>query len=182
MAGITWAVTLAGRTWEISLDRSQDDSGYLLAKADGSEGPDLINVRLHRVHGNLYHLTIGNRTEPVWLNRDGKGTGAALRGRHYLAEVEEARFHRLKRDIAVSAGGRGPADVVAPMPGLVLSVQVSEGEEVSPGDAIAVVESMKMENEITSPHGGIVQSVLVTEGTVVDKGDSLVTITAPETD
>jgi len=182
MAKITWAVTLAGKTWEFSLDRSREEDGYILSRADGDDGPEETRVSLCRVHGNLFHLTVGNRTEPVWLNRDGKGIQAALRGRQYLAEVEEARFHRLKQDIAVTSGSRGPADVVSPMPGLVLSIQVTVGDEVSPGDGIAVVESMKMENEITSPHGGIVEAVLVTEGAVVDKGESLVTIVAPGSD
>jgi biotin carboxyl carrier protein len=180
MAKMTWAVTVAGETREFTLERSRDGNGYLLTRADEEDGEGETRVSLSRVHGNLYHMTVGNHTEAVWIDRDGNGIRAALRGRHYLAEVEEARFHRLKQEIAVASGARGPSEVVAPMPGLVLAIRVSEGDEVAPGDAIAVVESMKMENEITTPHGGIVESIMVSEGMVVDKGRSLVTIVAPE--
>jgi biotin carboxyl carrier protein len=59
------------------------------------------------------------------------------------------------------------------MPGKVVRILVRPGQEVAAGDAIAVVEAMKMQNEIKSPKKGVVQKVLVGEGAAVNAGDVL---------
>lgn len=67
-------------------------------------------------------------------------------------------------------------EVSAPMPGTILKVLVSNGQAVSEGDAVIVLEAMKMENEITAPVSGTVTSVLVSQGDSVDVGKVLLTI------
>lgn len=67
-------------------------------------------------------------------------------------------------------------DVVAEMQGTILDVAVSEGDEVSPGDVVCVLEAMKMENDITTERGGTVTHVEVAPGDSVDMGDLLVKI------
>ena len=62
------------------------------------------------------------------------------------------------------------------MPGTILKVLVSNGQAVSEGDAVIVLEAMKMENEITAPVSGTVTSVLVSQGDSVDVGKVLLTI------
>jgi glutaconyl-CoA decarboxylase len=64
--------------------------------------------------------------------------------------------------------------VVAPMPGIILSIAVKEGDEVNAGDAILVLEAMKMENEIHAPRAGKVKKVHVSEGAEVRSGSELV--------
>ncbi len=64
--------------------------------------------------------------------------------------------------------------VSAPMPGFVLSLTVSEGNAVSAGDALLILEAMKMENEVSAPHGGRVKKIFVSEGDQVSAGDGLV--------
>lgn len=76
---------------------------------------------------------------------------------------------------AASAPGAGE-EVVAPMPGTILKVLVSNGQAVKSGDAVVVLEAMKMENEITAPCDGTVTSVCVSQGESVDVGKVLVTI------
>ncbi len=58
----------------------------------------------------------------------------------------------------------GSGEVVAPLPGLILKILVKEGDSVSEGQPVAVMEAMKMENEIESPVSGKVSRVLVSEG------------------
>jgi acetyl-CoA/propionyl-CoA carboxylase biotin carboxyl carrier protein len=62
------------------------------------------------------------------------------------------------------------------MQGTVLSVEVEEGDEVAPGDTVAVLEAMKMENDIDAERGGTVSQLLVSEGESVDMGDVLVVL------
>jgi acetyl-CoA/propionyl-CoA carboxylase biotin carboxyl carrier protein len=76
------------------------------------------------------------------------------------------------------AGGSGSDAVVSPMQGTVLSVPVSDGDEVEPGRVICVVEAMKMENEVHAHRAGIVQSLSVEPGQPVTTGQVICTIEA----
>ena len=70
----------------------------------------------------------------------------------------------------------GPGTVVAPMQGLIVKMPVKVGEEVKIGDTVAVLEAMKMQNDITATSGGKVQAVHVKEGEVVTPNQPLLTI------
>ena len=70
----------------------------------------------------------------------------------------------------------GEGVVAAPMPGKVLKILVSEGEEVKTGQALLTLEAMKMENEIPSPKDGIVKKIHVKENDTVDTGQPLIEI------
>jgi biotin carboxyl carrier protein len=65
-------------------------------------------------------------------------------------------------------------DIKAPMPGLVLEIQVTEGQEVERGTPILILEAMKMENIIKSPGDGAVKKIVVEKGQAVEKGSVLV--------
>jgi glutaconyl-CoA decarboxylase len=64
--------------------------------------------------------------------------------------------------------------IVAPMPGIILSIAVKEGDEVNAGDPVLVLEAMKMENEIHAPQAGKVKKIHVSEGAEVQSGSQLV--------
>lgn len=66
------------------------------------------------------------------------------------------------------------SDVKAPMPGLVLEINVKAGDQVKKGDTLLVLEAMKMENSIKSPTDAVVHSVAVNKGQAVDKNAVLV--------
>ncbi len=66
--------------------------------------------------------------------------------------------------------------VCAPLPGMIVSVPVQVGQQVREGDVVAVLEAMKMENDITTPYAGTVKQVLVSKGASVAMNDPLVVI------
>lgn len=70
----------------------------------------------------------------------------------------------------------GEGDVVAPMPGNILKVNVEKGETVNKGAVLMVLEAMKMENEITANFSGTIKDINVKVGASVDAGDLLLTI------
>ena len=74
-----------------------------------------------------------------------------------------------------ASGSQGAKKATAPMPGTVLKILVEIGQKISEGDAICILESMKMENEIPSPGGGVISSIDVQSGANVNAGDVLVT-------
>ncbi len=75
-----------------------------------------------------------------------------------------------------AAGTAGSVKVEAPMPGTVLKMNVKVGDTVSEGQAVVVLEAMKMENDIVAPSSGTVASVNVSIGDSVNSGDVLVTL------
>ena len=77
---------------------------------------------------------------------------------------------------AKPAGAQGSVKVQAPMPGTILSVKVSVGQQIKKGDTVAVLEAMKMENEIPAPQDGTVSSVDVSNGATVETGATIVTL------
>ena len=74
---------------------------------------------------------------------------------------------------AAPAGG---VKVTAPMPGTILSVNVTVGQKVTKGQAVVILEAMKMENEIPAPQDGTVASIAVEKGASVETGSLLITL------
>ena len=87
--------------------------------------------------------------------------------RHYLVEIRDPR--RWRRD-AAGVRERGPLDIMAPMPGKIVKVLVSENQEVVRGQGLLVMEAMKMQNEIRAPRDGRVVRIYAQEGTGVEAG------------
>jgi biotin carboxyl carrier protein len=77
-------------------------------------------------------------------------------------------------DEVAAAGAKGPSRITAPIPGKVVSVAVSAGDEVTPGQPLVVLEAMKMENELTADQAGKVAEVHVSPGDTVESGTVLV--------
>lgn len=71
---------------------------------------------------------------------------------------------------------QGAETVEAPMPGTILDIKVSQGDEVQEGQVLLVLEAMKMENEIVAPRAGKVAAVNTTTGAAVDAGDALISL------
>ncbi len=83
------------------------------------------------------------------------------------------RHPPLPRAPAVAAAGEV---VASPMPGNILSVNVSQGQAVKSGDILVILEAMKMENEILAPRDGTVAQVVTSKGAVVETGAPLVVL------
>ncbi len=75
-----------------------------------------------------------------------------------------------------AAGSTAPGNIVAAMPGTILDVHVSEGDTVTRGQSLLVLEAMKMENDIMAPSDGVVKAINVTKGASVNSGDLLMVI------
>lgn len=136
-------------------------------------------------------LTIVDGT-PVRLVRVGESVHRVLARRgasrgQWLLDVDGTRFEtealderlRAIRDLtAASAAASGPAPLVAPMPGLVVRVNVAVGDAVAAGQSLVVVEAMKMENELRAKAPGIVLAIKAVPGNAVEKGAVLVELGA----
>ena len=77
---------------------------------------------------------------------------------------------------AAAPAAGGAVKVTAPMPGTILAVKVSAGQQVKKGDVICVLEAMKMENDIPAPQDGVIASINIQKGASVNAGDVLASL------
>jgi pyruvate carboxylase subunit B len=96
-------------------------------------------------------------------------------GERFEAAASDALAVELQKLTDVASPGRASI-VAAPMPGLVIRVNVSVGDTVAAGQGLVVMEAMKMENELKATGAGVVARVHVTAGVPVEKGALLVEI------
>ena len=119
-----------------------------------------------------YSLLVDNRSYETHL--EVKETGechVVVAGRPYRAYLEQRR--RLTEGTVHRHQADGPAQVSAPLPGLLVDVRVAEGEKVREGEVVAVLESMKMHMELRSPRPGVVRALCAAAGQEVAQGDVL---------
>jgi biotin carboxyl carrier protein len=116
---------------------------------------------------------------PVRYRWDPTAGRLALEGWSHQLTVQSEAAHRVAELGLRGGASGGPARVRAPMPGLVLIVEVAEGERVSEGQGILIIEAMKMENEIRAPHAGVVRRLSVAAGDAVER-DALLCVLEPE--
>lgn len=93
-----------------------------------------------------------------------------------LEEITGAAPATVPAAPAPAAAPAGGESITSPMPGNILSVNVSAGDTVKKGQVLMVLEAMKMENEIPAPKDGKVAQVVVTKGATVGAGDTLVVL------
>lgn len=97
-----------------------------------------------------------------------------VNGNRYSVRIED-ELDILISELGLSLGEDAVAnDICAPMPGLIIEVNVKKGQEVKQGDFICVLEAMKMENTIISPRDGIIKFIAISNGQTVDKSDLLI--------
>ncbi len=132
---------------------------------------------LRAVEGTPVRLvTIGAEVHRVVV-RARKGRGAYtlwMDGFSYDVEALDERTRTIRDLTAAAAGPTGPIPLLAPMPGLIVRVNVRAGDTVEAGQGLIAMEAMKMENELRAHGAGVVKSVRVAPGDAVEKGAVLV--------
>ncbi len=123
----------------------------------------------------LRHLTVDGRPRVLAVESLGKGGwGLVAMGERCEAEVLDERTRHIRSLAAAPDRPSAIGLLKAPMPGLVVRLEVEPGQMVAAGGGVLVLEAMKMENELRSPAGGRVKAVLVRPGQAVEKGQALV--------
>lgn len=131
--------------------------------------------------GGRYSLLIGGKSYEVYAREINKPDSSGswyemvIEGQRFEVHVEDEREKALTGSIA-SAHAADEAIVRAPMPGLVLGIPFEAGAKVERGQTVAILEAMKMENDLASPIAGTIKEVKVTKGQTVNQGDALVVV------
>jgi pyruvate carboxylase subunit B len=143
----------------------------------GEGAGDELTASVDAVDGTPVRIvTLGTEVHRVVV-RPGATRGSYtlwLGGYRFEVEALDERTRAIRELAGAAAGPKGPAPLVAPMPGLVVRVHVNVGDAVQAGQGLVVMEAMKMENELRAQAAGKVKTVLASPGTAVEKGALLV--------
>ncbi len=141
----------------------------------GNEVLDVDIQELDNGHLHIIYQYKSYNVEVVSTDATNKKTLIKINGKEYYTTIED-RLDLLLKEMGLE-NGLSPvvSDIKAPMPGLVLSIQVVEGQQLKKGDNILVLEAMKMENILKSTTEGVVKKVYVSQGDKVEKNQILIT-------
>jgi biotin carboxyl carrier protein len=146
-AGNCFQVVVDGRSYEVDA-QAVSDSTLSMIIADQS-----YNIESERLRDGSENLLV--------------------RGASFHIEVLDLRTMSLRHAQQTVSGPQGPATILSPMPGKIVAVLVSEGQQVVEGQGLVVVEAMKMENELRAPRSGVVKNLAAVAGTAVEGGAQL---------
>ncbi len=159
-------VTSADKNWAFEL---KEDKGWLYIASNGVNH----QVDLVPLEHNCFSFIIDGRSYTMGVNGLNNGYTVFLGARSDKFTVEDYEIARVKRKAGIVDEDKDKK-VVAPMPGLIVSIACSEGDNVSKNQPLLIMEAMKMENDIKSPTSGVVRSISVAAGDNVDKGQVLI--------
>ena len=138
-----------------------------------------------------YKFKIGGKEYNVTVNpKEGKFFDVTVNGATYEVEAENAPAAAPAPQPAAAPVQAAPAvaaapaakpagageKVASPLPGVIIEISVKEGQQVKAGQKVAILEAMKMENEIPAPKDGTVTDIHVHKGDTLQEGDPVVTI------
>jgi len=113
------------------------------------------DVDIQSVEGNQVRLEVNGKPYDVEIHREVKQVKTPVIVRSPIKEVS--------KDIEKKTGG-AKTEIKSPLPGVIVKIFVSKGEEVSKNQKLFSLEAMKMENEIKAERDGIIESIKATEG------------------
>ena len=160
-------ITLEGREAEVEVAA---EGGRVWLELEGRR---LLADFRRLPDGEVYSMLMDGHAHVVRVAPAGRSLEVTIRGTTIPVDVRHP-LEKLMQSTHGPAGAAAGETVQSPMPGLVVVVRVEPGQTVAAGAAIAVIEAMKMQNELTARHGGIVADVFVRPGDSVAAHQALV--------
>ena len=157
-----------------------DDKEFLIEIIDDTHvsiDGKIVEVDFESVESQpVFSLIVDGKSYEAYVYQGEEALEVLVKGRLYHSRVEDERERRLR---AASGGGAveaGTFHLKAPMPGLVVSISVEEGQEVKKGDVLLILESMKMQNELKSPRDGVVGRIYIAAGDSVEQRKKMMSV------
>jgi 3-methylcrotonyl-CoA carboxylase alpha subunit len=151
--------------------RSGNGPGHLRLRMPGRE----VEVRMERRNGNHYGLRVNGRLIHIWGHTDRSEVHLDMDGQRFSfrrTDIPDRRYISPEK----KKNSRTNGEISAPLNGKVVRIHVKEGDRVAEGEAMIVIESMKMENKILSDHEAVVQRITVSAGQQVQTNQILLTL------
>jgi len=136
-----------------------------------------LTVDFNSVSGQpVYSLLVDGKSLEGFVYPGEEEWEVLLMGRQYPVMVEDEREKRLRATAGGSVSEAGEYRLKAPMPGMVVSIPVEEGQVIEQGQVILILESMKMQNELKAPRAGTIGRVRVKPGESVEQRQTLLSV------
>ena len=162
-----YVVTINDREYQIEI---LDENRIIV---DGTQ----LEVDYLSVSGQpIYSLIVNGYSYEAFVSSSDNEWQVMMHGNLYDARVEDERERRLRAALRSLASEHMEFQLKAPMPGLVVVIPVSEGQEINKGDVLLILESMKMQNELKSPRAGTVRNIRVAPGASVEQKQVLLSV------
>jgi biotin carboxyl carrier protein len=157
-----------------------EDKQYLVEVIDEkhvSVDGKIYNVDFESVSGQpVFSMIVDGKSYEAYVQEGDDNWQVLMRGRLYPVTVEDEREKRLRAAAGGGVAETGEFHLKAPMPGLVVTIPVAEGQEVKKGQVLLILESMKMQNELKSPRDGKVNRIKVKAGETVEQRQTLLSV------
>ena len=124
----------------------------------------------------VYSLIVDGRSHESYIYQGDDNWQVLMRGQLYPVKVEDEREKRLRAAAGGGVAETGEFHLRAPMPGLVIAIPVTDGQEVKKGQVLLILESMKMQNELKSPRDGKISRIRVKLGESVEQKQALLSV------
>lgn len=152
-------------------------TGYVVRIGDQEYHIEVLDDRHIRLNGEvvevdlatladspLLSLIVNGKSYEVLATPQGEEWEIHLKGRTYLAQVEDEVVHAMRKATSNGSTQRSEYVLQAPMPGLIVAIPVNQDQTVEANEVLVVLESMKMQNELRAPHRGQVIEIYVQPG------------------
>jgi len=137
----------------------------------------IYNVDFETVSGQpVFSLIVDGKSHEAYVQEGDEIWQVLMRGQLYPVKVEDEREKRLRAAAGGGVAETGEFHLRAPMPGLVVAIPVTDGQEVKKGQVLLILESMKMQNELKLPRDGKVSRIRVKPGESVEQKQALLSI------
>ena len=161
------------RTYPIELEtkKSSDPGSHFEIKIQRPDGEEVVPVRVVSRSQDRWTLEIDGQIEDVLISRKREEVLIDWKNRTFTVQISRLKEKRLSDSVPTET--QRATSLKAQMTGKVIAVLANEGEEVKVGQGLAIIEAMKMQNELRSPTSGIVTRCNIREGETVNTGDLL---------
>ncbi len=161
------------RTYPIELEtkKSSDPGSHFEIKIQRPDGEQVVPVRVVSRAQDRWTLEIDGQIEDVLISRKREEVLIDWKNRTFTVKIGRLQEKRLSDSVPTET--QRAASLTAQMTGKVIAILANEGEEVEVGQGLAIIEAMKMQNELRSPRSGIVTRCNIREGETVNTGDLL---------
>jgi len=162
---------------KVSVNNKKENIIEFESEKNGKINGKNFNWDISELKKGSYHVIKDNKSyniEIIKADYTEKSFTVSINGNKYKMAVKDKYDELLKSLGMDNLNASKINEIKAPMPGLVLDIRITEGEVVKKGDAILVLEAMKMENILKSPTDGTIKKINVKKGIAVEKNQVLV--------
>jgi biotin carboxyl carrier protein len=161
----------SNKTYKVDLQELKNE------QITGTLNNNAVATNIIKVRDGVYHLIKDNTSYNVEIVKhvpEEKKWVLKINNTVYTLDVKD-KYDDLLHSLGLdNLAVKKVNEVKAPMPGMVLNILVTEGQEVKKGDTLIILEAMKMENSLKSPSDGVIKKIAVNKGVAVEKNQILI--------